>query len=112
MDDMTSKRRQGVIAAITTHAIRRPEVRDRLAAALESRDYEDRSDNDLFELATKLGVPDERLTAAGLLDAELYEVRDYKLCPTCRDTHWVRREDGRYVRCPTCNPEPTPEEEL
>jgi hypothetical protein len=108
--DGTSPMRQTVIAAMTARAGANPESARTLAAELEQRTYERRSDDDLFDLAGRVGVPVERLAKIGLLSRERAPEHATVICVRCQDTGSYDRGDGRFVRCHVCNPEPPQEE--
>lgn len=102
---MTSPMRQAVIAAMTSRSARDVTAARALAVELCERGYPERDDDDLFDLAGRVGVAQTRLDEIALLDATLRPERDTAMCAECRDTGSVTGPTGRYVRCHTCNPE-------
>lgn len=111
--DATSQMRQAVIAAITIRAAGDPQAAALLGAELSTVPYPARSDHDLFVLAEQLGVPASTLEEAARLDATLvaaWRGPRPPVCDRCSDAGQIARGDGRFARCPQCNPEPRTEE--
>lgn len=109
----TSTFRQACIAAITSRAARNPELRPALVGWLDAAPYNERPDADLLSFADAMGVPADRRAEIEALDR--YRFPDYErrvFCPLCLDTMSVDQGDGRFTRCPMCNPEPCDMEDV
>lgn len=82
------------------------EVKQWLAAELDSCPFEDMTDTQMVELAMRVLVASEVERICVEVSATRYEMEPvYRLCPDCNDEHHLLDPlTGRWYRCSRCNP--------
>lgn len=108
LSDMTSPLRAAIAGAICTHAQQSTvELRARLARDLALQPFEDRTHDEMIDMAHAYGLsPDLVVGLAAKHEARFEPVVARHLCRACNDERVVPVEINgvqRHARCPECN---------
>ena len=110
LEDMTSPLRVALAGAIVGRARGEHgsvEMRARLAQALSLRGFEDRTTDELVDMAAQFEVSEEAVADLCVKhDAQMVPLVARHLCGTCLDERVVRLpypKDDHFTRCPDCN---------